>query len=91
MAWVWRRTPAPYGPLSLQIQHGLVDLSGFDPYLSALAMRIPALAGVVLIGLLVPRIAARLGADPAQAAWFASSPISTTPASAGIRIARAER
>lgn len=72
VAWVWRRTPAPYGPLSLQIQHGLVDLSGFDPYLSALAMRIPALAGVVLIGLLVPRIAARLGADPAQAAWFAT-------------------
>ncbi|GAA1392457.1 polyprenol phosphomannose-dependent alpha 1,6 mannosyltransferase MptB [Luteococcus peritonei] len=72
VAWVWRRTPAPYGPLSLQIQHGLVDLTGFDPYLSALAMRIPALVGVVLIGLLVPRIAHRLGADPAMAAWFAT-------------------
>lgn len=72
VAWVWRRTPAPYGPLSLQIQHLLVDLTGFDPYISALAMRIPALAGVVLIGLLVPRIAVRLGIDPAQAAWFAT-------------------
>ncbi len=72
VAWVWRRTPAPYGPLSLQIQHLLVDISGHDPYLSALLMRIPALVGVVLIGLLIPRIAVQLRADPAMAAWMAT-------------------
>lgn len=72
VAWVWRRTPAPYGPLSLQVQHLLVDVSGHDPYLSSLLMRIPALLGVVLIGLLVPRIAVRMGHDPAQAAWMAT-------------------
>lgn len=72
VAWVWRRTPAPYGPLSLQMQHLIVDLTGFDPYLSALAMRLPALLGVVMIGLLVPRIAVDLRMDPARAAWMAT-------------------
>lgn len=72
VAWVWRFTPAPYGPLSLQIQHGLVDLMGHDPYLSALAMRLPAVLGVGLIGLLIPRIARKLGTDAAFAAWFAT-------------------
>lgn len=72
VAWVWRRTPAPYGPLSLQLQHLLVDASGHDPYLSALLMRIPALVGVVLVGLLVPRIAVLLGLDAARAAWMAT-------------------
>ena len=70
VAWVWRNTPAPYGPLSLQIQHLLVDLCGYDPYLSALSMRIPALLGVGLIGLLLPRLAAMYHYDPARAAWF---------------------
>lgn len=72
VAWVWRRTPAPYGPLSLQMQHLIVDACRFDPYVSALAMRIPALIGVVLIGLLVPRIAVLLRTDPAEAAWMAT-------------------
>lgn len=70
VAWVWRYTKAPYGPLSLQIQHLLVDICGFHPYISAVAMRLPALGGVSLIGLLLPRIATRMGTDPALAAWF---------------------
>ncbi len=70
VAWVWRFTPAPYGPLSLQIQHLLVDLCGFQPYLSALAMRIPALVGVVMIGHFLPRVAVQMRRDPAFAAWF---------------------
>ena len=70
VAWVWRFTPAPYGPLSLQINNLLVHVAGFDPYLSALAMRIPALVGVALIGVLLPRLAIRFAADPARVAWF---------------------
>ena len=49
VAWVWRYTPAPYGPLSLQISHLMVVLGGLNPYYSTLLMRIPALIGVVLI------------------------------------------
>lgn len=72
VSWVWRDTPAPYGPLSLQLQHLIVDLSGFRPYVSAVAMRSLAVVGVVMIGLLIPRIARQSGADPALAAWFAT-------------------
>lgn len=71
VAWVWRDTPAPYGPLALRMSHWIVVAAGFDPIWSALLMRIPALVGVVIIGLLVPRIASRLGVDPAAASWFA--------------------
>src|SRR5450759_5715934 len=49
VAWVWRFTPAPYGPLSLRLQELIVVASGLQPYLSAVLMRIPALIGVVLI------------------------------------------
>lgn len=72
VSWVWRDTPAPYGPLSLQLQHLIVDLTGFRPYTSAVAMRALAVVGVGLIGLLIPRIARRRSADPALAAWFAT-------------------
>ena len=72
VSWVWRDTPAPYGPLSLQLQHLVVDLTGFRPYASSVAMRTLSVIGVGLIGLLIPRIARRNGADPALAAWFAT-------------------
>lgn len=71
VAWVWRETTAPYGPLSLWMSHGIVVLARFEPFLSAVLMRVPALVGVVLIGYLVPRIAKRVGGDPAAASWFA--------------------
>lgn len=35
-------------------------------------MRLPALAGVALIVVLLPRIAHRIGADPQLTAWFAT-------------------
>jgi alpha-1,6-mannosyltransferase len=72
VAWVWRYTPAPYGPLSLQISHLMVVLGGLDPYVSTLLMRIPALIGVALIVYFLPRLAARLGTDVQLAAWFST-------------------
>lgn len=72
VAWVWRYTPAPYGPLSLQISHGLVLLAGLNPYLSALMMRIPALIGVAMIGYYLPRLAHRVKADAQMTAWFST-------------------
>jgi hypothetical protein len=71
VAWVWRYTPAPYGPLSLQISHGLVDLSGFHPTVAAVLMRIPAVIGVALIVGCLPRIARYVGVDPTRVVWFA--------------------
>jgi len=69
--WVWRYTPAPYGPLALQISHLFADLSGGHPWLAAYLMRIPALIGVACIVHFLPKIAENLGADLRQVAWFA--------------------
>ncbi len=67
---VWLNTPAPYGPLALQIQHGVVDLMGGNPYASAVAMRLPAIAALVVIAILLPRLARSLGKDPRFALWL---------------------
>ena len=72
VAWLWRYTPAPYGPLGLTISHWLVDLAGLNPYYSAVAQRLPALVGVGLIVHLLPRIARQMGLDPRRTAWFAT-------------------
>ncbi|MDR1212785.1 MAG: polyprenol phosphomannose-dependent alpha 1,6 mannosyltransferase MptB [Propionibacteriaceae bacterium] len=71
VAWVWRYTPAPYGPLSLRISHLLVDLSGFNPTVATWLMRLPALIGVGLIVTGLPRIARRIGADVTRVTWYA--------------------
>lgn len=72
VAWLWRYTPAPYGPLALTIAHWLDMLAGFNPYYSAVAQRIPALFGVALLVYCLPRIALLLDLDPRQTAWFSA-------------------
>ena len=71
-SWVWRYNTAMYPPLSLEMFHGLVILAGNNPYLSALAMRIPAVIGVGLIVYFLPRIARQMGADIQLTAWFSA-------------------
>jgi hypothetical protein len=66
----WLNTPAPYGPLALQIQHVVVNLAGSNPYVSAVAMRLPALAALVVIVALLPRLARTFGKDPRFALWL---------------------
>ncbi len=72
VAWVWRYTPAPYGPLSVQISQLLDAAARFDPYWSAVFMRIPALVGVALIVVFLPRIARIMGVDEQEVAWLAT-------------------
>jgi len=72
VAWVWRYTSAPYGPLALQISHGLVELAGLNPYYSAVLHRIPALVGVALVVHFLPRIAILMNVDPRGVAWFST-------------------
>jgi alpha-1,6-mannosyltransferase len=71
-AWAWRYDTSMYPPLSLQIFHGVVALAQNNPYVSAVAMRLPALIGVALIVYLLPRVARRVGADPQMTAWFST-------------------
>lgn len=82
---VWLYTPAPYGPLSLAVQRTLVDLTGghllapeagslLHTYLAALAMRIPAVVGVVLVAACLPALLRHVGAigrEGDRGMWFA--------------------
>lgn len=81
---VWLYTPAPYGPLSLAVQRVLVDLTGghllapeagslMHSYLAAMAMRIPAVIGVVLVAACLPGLLRHVGAVGREAdrgMWF---------------------
>ncbi|OYO23956.1 hypothetical protein CGZ93_05475 [Enemella dayhoffiae] len=68
---VWRGTTAIYPPLALFVQYLVVVATGFQGYLSVIAMRIPALLGVAVIAIFVPKVARLLGADVETAKWFA--------------------
>jgi len=67
----WRDTPAPYGPLSLQLQHLIVDLTGHNAYLAAILVRIPAFVGVLLLSVYLPRLARITGYDRETTIWLA--------------------
>jgi alpha-1,6-mannosyltransferase len=69
----WRHTTAPYGPVFL----GLVSLlSGAGTIAGVVLLRLIEVAGVGLAAFCAPRLARRLGADPARALWLvALSPL----------------
>lgn len=72
---VWQTTPAPYGPLTLQLGGLAADVTQ-DPYLLVLAHRAVALVGVVLLAWALPRLAAWSGVDGTRAsALVLPSPI----------------
>lgn len=68
---VWRGTTAVYPPLALVVQYVVAVATGFHPYWTVVAMRIPAIAAVAVIAWAVPRLARDFGADPRTASWFA--------------------
>jgi hypothetical protein len=63
----WRHTRSPYGPLSLRIGAAAVALAGHRMNPSVIAMRLAAVAGVVLMALALPSLARTLGHDPGDA------------------------
>ncbi|MGD7788442.1 polyprenol phosphomannose-dependent alpha 1,6 mannosyltransferase MptB [Propionibacteriaceae bacterium Y1700] len=67
---MWLTTPAPYGPLSVALQYLTVAVIGDNVYVAAWAMRVWAMIGVGLLAYCIPRIANRLGLDPARAMWI---------------------
>lgn len=66
----WRPTTAVYPPLTLHLQHLLVDLTGAHPYWSPVAMRLLALAGFGLMIAVAGPLARQVGAPPDSALWF---------------------
>ncbi|GAB48615.1 mannosyltransferase MptA [Mobilicoccus pelagius NBRC 104925] len=67
---LWLYTAAPYGPLALQVQRLVVDLTGGHALLAAIAMRIPALVALGVIAYALPRLAQRMGVSRDQAVWL---------------------
>ncbi|GAB78029.1 hypothetical protein AUCHE_08_02730 [Austwickia chelonae NBRC 105200] len=68
---MWFGTPAPYGPLALQLQHLIVALVGNNAYVAAVMMRVPALLSMALVAYALPRLAGRVGVNRQQAIWLA--------------------
>lgn len=67
---MWMQTPAPYGPLALQVQHLVVAVFPENAYLAAIAMRVPALLAVGLLAYALPRLAERYGVSGRHALWL---------------------
>jgi hypothetical protein len=67
----WRHTTAPYGPAFLGIASLIVSATGSNLIAGVLLLRLVELVGVVLLAIFVPRLARRLGTDPARAVWLA--------------------
>jgi hypothetical protein len=70
VAPVWQHTPAPYGPVFLVVARVVVDLGGGHPVVTALGMRLVALAGIALLVRYLPRLAAHCGVEPDAAVWL---------------------
>lgn len=66
----WVFSPAPYGPLWMQISHVVVSIGGDQPTLAAMLLRIPSLVGVLLAAWTMRPVAARLGGRVELGVWL---------------------
>jgi hypothetical protein len=64
---IWRKDPAPYGPVGVAVAEGAVIASGYRTYLTTYLFRLVAIAGVVMGGIGVYQIARRRKVDEAMA------------------------
>ncbi len=71
----WRHTPAPYGPLFLQLINLIVAIAGSHLIVGVLLVRGLDLIGVALLVAFLPRLARALGTDEARATWLILSPL----------------
>lgn len=67
---LWAGSGVAYPPLALWLHAAVVALSGADPYWSVIAMRVPVLISVAVMGVLLPRIADLLGRHRRRAVWL---------------------
>lgn len=68
----WTDTPAPYGPFFLLVARGAVALTGGTLVPAVLALRLVAVAALLLIVWAVRRLAREYGADEGGALWLAA-------------------
>ncbi|MGH3950544.1 MAG: polyprenol phosphomannose-dependent alpha 1,6 mannosyltransferase MptB, partial [Pseudonocardiaceae bacterium] len=70
---IWRETPAPYGPLFLELGSWLTGVSGNNIVVGVLLQRALAIGGVALIIWSLPRLARRFGVQPTAALWLGAA------------------
>ncbi|WP_298175645.1 polyprenol phosphomannose-dependent alpha 1,6 mannosyltransferase MptB [Saccharomonospora sp.] len=70
---MWRDTPAPYGPLFLEIGSWLTGIAGTNVAVGVLLQRLVALVGFGLIVWALPRLARRCGVAPGTALWLGAA------------------
>lgn len=66
----WLHVPFAYGPLFLQLAHGVVAGAGGSLAVAVFGMRLMAVAGTVLLAWALPRVARACGVDARQAVWL---------------------
>lgn len=67
----WRGTTSVYPALTLQLFGWIVVATGAHWYWSVVAMRLLAVAGIVMLLWAIPKLARRVGVDPGFATWLA--------------------
>ncbi|MFU8873084.1 polyprenol phosphomannose-dependent alpha 1,6 mannosyltransferase MptB [Micromonospora sp. SL4-19] len=70
ISYIWRDTPAPYGPLFVMISGAIVAATG-SLFGSVALFRALAVAGVALTAWSLPVLARRCGVPPQRALWLA--------------------
>lgn len=70
---VWAEDATPYGPMFLWLEAAVMRVSADQPDLAVLLFRLACAAGVVLLMVYVPKLAALLGTDPARAQWLTAA------------------
>ena len=68
---IWQHTPSPYGPVFLIVAKTIAALLSAHLLLGIVAMRLVAVAGLVLLAGAVRVLAQSAGVNPAAATWLA--------------------
>ena len=61
---IWGNAPAPYGPIFLWFSGVLASISGHDPFVTMLMLRVFTIATVVILAIIAMRLASAKGRDP---------------------------
>jgi alpha-1,6-mannosyltransferase len=67
---IWQHTPAPYGPVFLDLAGAVTKVTGTDVWAGIVGMRAVAVLGVGMLIWSVPRLAVFCGVQPAAAMWL---------------------
>ncbi|WP_207922849.1 polyprenol phosphomannose-dependent alpha 1,6 mannosyltransferase MptB [Micromonospora sp. KC606] len=70
ISYIWRDTPAPYGPLFVMLSGAIVKTTG-SLYASMALFRLAAVVGVGLTAAFLPVLARRCGVPAGRALWLA--------------------